>query len=135
METSTIKLDLETRISSFIEKSNINHCSIEFVYAPGSNQGLDLYVITHNPIHKNSFLFLKTWGITEEIALENALFELNHPNKGNENSYTVTWEKIGNSTQNSYFSGYSIYEVLDKFYHNKNPKEYIIFGVQLNPIS
>jgi len=135
METSTIKLDLEIRISSFIEKDNINKCEVEFVYAPGSNHGIDLYIITHNPIHKIPFLFLKTWGVTEETALENALIELEHPNKGNENPYTIVWEKIGENTQKSYFSGYSMYEILDKFYYGKNPKEYIIFEVKLNPIS
>jgi hypothetical protein len=136
METTILKEDLEKQIIDLIEKDNSNRCDVEFVYAPGNHNGIDLFVITHNPIHKTAFLFSKDWGLTEENALENLIKELHHPNKKKEEfTFTVTWEKVGSTTQNSYFSGTDMYDVLDKFYHGKNPKEYVIFNVKLNPIS
>jgi hypothetical protein len=135
MEATTVKQDLEKQIIDLINKDNSNRCDAEFVYSPGDNNGIELFVITHNPIHKTPFLFSKSWGTTEENALVNLIQQLNHPKKKEENTFTVTWEKIGESTQNSYFVGNNIYEVLDKFYHGKNPKEYIIFNIKLNPIS
>lgn len=135
METTIVKQDLEKKIIDFINQNNSNRCDVEFIYSPGNNHGIELFVITHNPIHKTPFLFSKSWGVTEEIALENLIESLYHPKKKEEVTYTVTWEKIGSTTQNSYFSGNDMYEVLNKFYHDKNPKEYIIFNIKLNPIS
>lgn len=135
METTIIKQDLEKQIIELINKDNSNCCDVEFVYSPGDNNVIELFVITHNPIHKTPFLFSKSWGVTEEIALENLLKSLNNPKKKEELTFTVTWEKIGSTTQNSYFSGNDMYEVLNKFYHDKNPKEYLIFNIKLNPIS
>ena len=129
------KDELEKNIIKFIQTDNINRCVVEFVYAPGNSNGVDLFVITNNPVHGNPFLFSKSWGVTEEQALKNLIFSLEHPSKKEESTYTVTWEKVGGTTQNSHFSGNDIFEVLKKFYHEKNPKEYIIFNIKLNPIS
>ncbi len=131
--TITIE-EMENEILKFIELNNSNKCSVEFVYSPSEHLGIDLYIITHNPVHKNPFLFSKSWGVTEEDALKKACLMINK-NKKTENSYTVTWEKIGGTTQNSYFSGKNMHEVLDKFFFQKNQEEYIIFNIKLNPIS
>ncbi len=118
-QTISIISELETKVIDFIQKDNINRCNVEFVYAPGDNNGVELLVITHNPIHGNPFLFSKSWGVTEEQAISNLIFSLEHPSKKEEKTFTITWEKIGGSTQNSYFSGNDMYEVLDKFFHGK----------------
>lgn len=125
----------EKIITDFINENNSNRCTAEFVYAPSEFFGVDLYVITHNPVHKNNFLFSKSWGVSEEDALERCMKSLDKIRKKSENNYTVTWEKVGGTTQNSYFSGKDIYEVLEKFLFQKNPEEYIIFNIKLNPIS
>ncbi len=138
METTENKLSiekLENIVINHINKNNSNKCTVDFVYSPSEHQGMDLYVITHNPVHKNNFLFSKTWGVSEFDALQKCVDKLDKPDKPSENNYTVTWEKIGGTTQNSYFTGIDIEEVLKKFYFQKVKEEYIIFNIKLNPIS
>lgn len=132
---SLTKKDLKNKIIDFINKDNVNNCKVEFVFSPGQNNLIDLFVITNNPEHNTLFLFSKSWGVNETNALENALKDLEHPKKQEENSYTVRWEKIGETTQVSYFTGHNMFDVLNKFYHLKNPKDFIIFSLNLNPIS
>lgn len=136
METITkTRSELETEIAKFIYIDNVNSCTVHFQYDMETNNGYALYVITHNPVHNNSFLYGKSWGITKEAALENFIKEHTVNNPKEVNSYTVNWQKIGDKAETSYFRGNDIYQILDKFYHNKNTKEYIIFEIRLNPIA
>ncbi len=127
--------ELENIILNHINKNNSNKCTVDFVYSPSEHQGMDLYVITHNPVHKSNFLFSKTWGVSEFEALQKCVNNLGKPDKSSENNYTVTWEKVGGTTQNSYFTGQDVYDVLNKFYFQKIKEEYIIFNIKLNPVS
>ena len=138
METimTLTKQEMEQKIIDHIQKDNVNDCKVEFIFSPGENNGIDLFVITHNPIHNTPFLFEKTWAVTEELALANILKWIEHPVRSkNEYTFTVEWKKHDEPTNKSYFSGADIYDVLDKFYHNKDSEHYTIYNIKLNPIS
>ena len=52
-------------------------------------------------------------------------------------SYTVKWfnKKNINKIIQSYFYGYSIIDVCEKFYFDKNKLDYVITNISLNPES
>lgn len=126
--------ELENEIVNLINYDNVNSCTVEFRYIEESN-GVTLNVVTNNPTHSNTFLFEQSWGISKEVALIQLINRLSGSLEINQNNYTVSWEIVGGTTQTSYFRGKDIYEVLDKFYHDKNKKNYIIFEIKLNPQS
>ena len=72
---------------------------------------------------------------TAERALQKILEYLETSRKY-QNTYTLVWLKKGESkTRTSYFSGSDMKDVLDKFYHNKESEDYIIYEIRLNPES
>ena len=131
--SSLSRTDLETEVAKLIYKDNINSCTVSFNYEP-ENHGIGLYVITHNPVHNTSFLFGKSWGLTEEGALENLLKSKIQNEKFVEHNYTIVWSsKTGVREENiSYFRDKDLYNVLDKFYHGKDKKNYIIWSIKLS---
>jgi hypothetical protein len=53
-----------------------------------------------------------------------------------EDSYTLQWSKVGDqSLHTSYFRAKNIYEILDKFYFERDLNSYRIYSISLNPIS
>ncbi len=128
-------IDLESRIEKIIDEDNLPSCTVHFKYEPSIENTVELSIITHNPVHKTDFLLYKSWGLTEQLALESAYRYLS-THRNEEQVFTVQWKRKGNTTTNtSYFSGHDMSEVLDKFYHGKNKREFIIFYIKLNPIS
>lgn len=130
---TSIKL-LENSIDTIIQKDNINNTTVTFIYEPGTEKVIDLYIITSNPIHANEFLFYHTWGLTKIEALEKALIYVSKMSH-TEYTYTVEWKEKDSKVVTSYFSGCDMFEVLKKFYHGKNPDKYFIFSIHTNPIA
>ena len=79
MKTVFLKEELENKISDYIKKDNVNRCEIEFIYDHAETNLVELLVITHNPVHRSSFLFSKSYGVTEESALKNLILSLEKP--------------------------------------------------------
>ncbi len=53
-----------------------------------------------------------------------------------EDSYTLQWSKTGESNlHTSYFRAKNFYEILDKFYFDRDINSYRIFSISINPIS
>lgn len=94
-----------------------------------------LDLITHNPRHNQSFLFHTVKAINKEEAYEKMLeYIQEHIQK--DSSYTLQWVKIGdNNLQTSYFRAKDIYELLDKFYFERDINSYRVFSISLNPVS
>ncbi len=136
METvaTSSKIELESKIQFLIEEDTHHNSSVHFVYDASTDHGIDLSIITHNPVHDTNFLFHKSWGATEELALQNALkYLMSH--RDVENSYTVEWHEKNKPIVTSYFTGRDIFAVLNKFYHGKNPNDFAIFLIKLSPIA
>lgn len=96
---------------------------------------IKLDLITINPKHDQSFLFNTTRAVDKEEALHKMLdYIKDHFKK--EETYTIQWIKIGEEQlHTSYFRAKNIYDVLDKFYFERDLNSYRIYNVGLNPIS
>jgi len=130
METEKVKL--ENQISRIIEEDN--NCSTHFEYQNMDGK-TEITIITYNPIHHEQFVLKKEVAPTAERALQKVLEYLETSRKY-QNTYTLFWLKKGESkTRTSYFSGSDMKDVLDKFYHNKDSEDYIIYEIKLNPES
>ena len=130
METEKVKL--ENKISRIIEEDN--SCSTHFEYQKRNGE-TELTIITYNPIHHEQFVLKKENADSVEHALKKVLEYLENSRK-QQNTYTLVWLRKGeNKTQTSYFSGSDMKDVLEKFYHNKESEDYIIYEIKLNPES
>ncbi|NNC94486.1 MAG: hypothetical protein HKN92_02920 [Chitinophagales bacterium] len=105
-----------------------------FNYSSKDNH-VDLDLITINPRHEQSFLYHSEIGIDKIEALKKmmAYVEIHHQK---ENSYTIQWIELGEGELNtSYFRGKNMYDVLDKFFYQRDPNLYKIYSINLNPTS
>lgn len=100
-----------------------------------TNKGTQLYVITINPRHNQSFLFHTTQGSDKLDAL-NAMLDYVRTYKERTSSYTIQWSARGdNALQTSYFRARNIMEALDKLFYDRDPNSITVFSVMLNPIT
>lgn len=94
-----------------------------------------LDLITINPKHDQSFLFNTTKAVDKIEALKKMMDYVKVHYK-TEETYTIQWVKIGeDSLHTSYFRAKNIYDVLDKFFFERDLNSYRIYSVALNPIS
>jgi hypothetical protein len=122
---------LQTEIMSILglsaEQINFSFKEIEGVVC------LDL--VTNNPRHQQSFLFHSVKAIDKNEAMQKMLNYI-QINFRKEDSYTLQWAKTGTpSLHTSYFRANNIYDVLDKFYFERDINAYRIYSISLNPIS
>lgn len=130
METEKVKL--ENKISRIIEEDN--NCSTHFEYNKVDGK-TEITIITYNPNHHEQFVLKKEIAATIENGL-NKVLEYLETTRKHQNTYTLVWLRKGEGkTRTSYFSGYDMKDVLDKFYHNKESEDYIIYEIRLNPES
>lgn len=100
-----------------------------------TDKGTQLYVITINPRHNQSFLFHSTQGSDKLDAL-NAMLDYVRTYKERTSSYTIQWSARGdNALQTSYFRARNIMEALDKLFYDRDPNSITVFSVMLNPIT
>lgn len=94
-----------------------------------------LDIITFNPRHSQSFLFHSVKAI-DKLEAANKVLEYVNTHYQKEDSYTLQWIKIGEQQlHTSYFRAKNIYEVLDKFYFERDVNSYRVYSVSLNPMS
>jgi len=126
-------LILEGEIANFVGTSN--GCSVHFEHtADGPGIVHQAIAYTFNPTSKETFLLKSVIGGSKHEALEQIL-EYVKTQKG-QNSFTVIWMKVGDSqSHTSYFYCHDILDVVHKFFHNKNSKDYVIYEIKLNPIA
>jgi hypothetical protein len=94
-----------------------------------------LDLVTNNPRHQQSFLFHSVKAIDRQEAMQKML-DYVKTNFKKEDSYTLQWAKSGDpSLHTSYFRAKNIYDVLDKFYFEREVNSYRIYSISLNPIS
>jgi len=141
-------LNLEHQITAFLNTDNKSNCTVHFDYREehsfdkgkgnGNNPTTEWEVTarTYNPVTEETFLLKSTIAKTKEIALKK-IFDILKKQKG-ENSFTVKWAKKGDNTEgiiDSYFFVHDVLDVVENFFHGKNPEEYIVYEIKLNPIS
>jgi hypothetical protein len=99
------------------------------------NEVTQLDIITFNPRHSQSFLFHSVKAL-DKLEAANKVWEYVNKHYQKEDSYTLQWIKIGEQNlHTSYFRAKNIYEVLDKFYFERDVNSYRIYSISLNPLS
>lgn len=106
-----------------------------FEFCDMDNASILLNLYTKNPYHKEVFLFNSVEALNKEQAfVYMEYYAKNH--KIHDKSYTVQWQTVGeHELQTSYFRAKDMYQVLNKFYYNKDAASIILFNISLNPIS
>lgn len=129
--------ELKDRIIRMIYEDNKCTAHFEFYTPIGkyiqNKPAMTLTLSTYNIRHGQSFVLGRFNGITEEECLEHALDLITKPAV---NSYTVQWVSKDKPTESilSYFTGSSMLSALDKFYHGREEKDFVVYTCKLNPI-
>lgn len=130
-----LDIELEKVHTEIARLLGMDRSNLVFEYANGEDGKTSLHLITYNPRHKQSFLFNTTQGFGELDAVQKMLGYVKDQKLGS-NNYTIQWALHGeHELHTSYFRGKNMYEVLDKFYYNKDIAGTVIFSISLNPLS
>ena len=131
------KIALEDEISRTIMAEN--GCTTHFEYEAafpaklGDSALRKVTVMTYSKQKQATFLLKEVLVSTDEEGLEEILkYAKSH--KDDYDSFTVVWIKkgVGNKSEKSYFYCKDLFEVLEKFYFNKNREDYVIYEVKMN---
>ena len=109
--------------------------SLMFNYVEEPGQGAQLFLITLNPRHNQTFLFHSTSGRDKLEALQ-VMREYVSTYKDRTSSYTIQWSVRGEHELNtSYFRAKNVLDALDKLFYDRDPNSITVFSVILNPIA
>lgn len=90
---------------------------------------------TFNSINQETFLLKSEVGESYEECLEKILTYI-ESTRQIVSSYTVIWSKKRDNVRNtSYFFGSTIVEVIEKFFTGKDPNQYLVYEIKMNPLS
>jgi hypothetical protein len=121
--------------SEEIIRQELSDSTIYFDYSE-NEQSTTLSVITISKNHGERFLFHKVTSLSKIACLDKMIKYIQSDWKKNYQNYEIIWRKKGESTNNtSWFFGNSFLEIIDKFYHMKDPSDIIIFEVKLRPMA
>ena len=135
-------LNLEHQIAAFVNADNKSGCTVHFDYtedrfaqtkgSPSSEWTAT--VNTFNPTTEETFMLGREIAPTKEKALK-AILDRLKKQKG-ENPFTVKWAKKGDAgMKDSYFYCHDVLDVVERFFNGKNPEDYVVYEIKLNPIA
>ena len=127
-------LALEHEISELIRNGR-SGCHASFRY---SRQGSKVRakLLTWNPKHKSTFLVKEIETDSVIQALKQLLKYVKDKIRDDEKPYTVKWHLKDSDDPKlitSHFYATEIYDLLQKFYYDKNHDDYQIIEIKLNP--
>lgn len=130
------EIDLENKIREALEETQIY---FDYNVVPNNIEGetplIKLDLITINKEHNQKFLFHSLKGQTK-IDILQSMIEYITQYKEKLQTYEIEWldSKQGNDKiQQSWFRGNDIFDVLHKFYYEKEKSRFRIFKVKLMP--
>lgn len=132
------RCELEQRIQAQIY--NDNRATCHFDYQSVDNQQIVLILITSNPTHNELFTLYTTDPHCNEIqCLDEVLVYLDKIRNKDHGlyNYQVQWYKTEeyDKKYTSFFTGKNIMEILNRFFENKDPDEFVVISIQMRPIS
>lgn len=137
------KCQLEQKI--IVQIYNDNKATAHFDYQGLYDQdkktdGKALTLITSNSNHKELFtLYTTKIHQTELECLDEVIDYLDSIKKKDNGhfNYQIIWFRLSEPSERftSYFTGTTFLEIIDKFYENKDPKEFIIVSTEMKPIA
>eukprot|EP01084_Bolivina_argentea_P243973 408838_1 len=134
LNENEIVLDLEHQISELIRNGR-SGCHASFRYSQQASK-VRTKLVTWNPRHKSTFLVREVEARSRIEALNELLIYVKDKIRDEEKPYTVKWH-IKNTDDmkmvTSHFYAMDIYNLLDKFYYDKNRDDYEIIEIKKNP--
>ena len=139
MEPITISssvIDLESTIQNTIFKENQRTTHFEWTNRISKTNPWQCVVTTRNTETKETFILRVVEDKTKEACLNQVIHYLDVI-KPSLSPFTVVWKKKGEGTerQSSYFYCNDVLEVAENFFTGKRREEYIVYSVEMNPIS
>ena len=116
-------------------RQELNDVILYFDYQE-SEYETELSLITISKSHGERFLFHKTKSVCKLSCLNMMIEYIKSDYKTNFQTYEIIWCKKGESQSiKSWFNGKSFLDIIDKFFHLKDPATIIIYEVTLKPLS
>lgn len=129
------ELELEENIRRLLEDARI-YFDYSLVQPVGDSRQplIKLDLITINPQHNQKFLFHSLQGQSKIELLEQMINYIQHYKKQLE-SYEIEWidAQQPDKVQVSWFRGNDIFDVLNKFYYDKEKSRFRILKIKLMP--
>ena len=130
------QLRLQHTVFTILYKDNGVSSHFDYhVNIMSDDETIRLNLLTYNEKHNEYMLFHTVFGTSSLDCLKKLLTYIKLKSDVAENSYTITWEKAGESkSYKSYFTAKSEEEAITKFLHEKDSKDYS-YSITLNPVS
>ncbi|NIK72758.1 hypothetical protein FHS56_000244 [Thermonema lapsum] len=129
------ELELEEAIRRQLEDARI-YFDYSLIQNPedAKNPLIKLDLITINPQHNQKFLFHSVRGHSKIDLLEQMIDYIKNYKKNLE-SYEIEWmdAQLPDKVQVSWFRGNDIFDVLNKFYYDKEKSRFRILKIKLMP--
>lgn len=129
------EIDLENKIRELLDDTKIY---FDYNIVPEEQDNMPLIkldLITINQEHNQKFLFHSLKG-ESKIDLLSGMIEYINQYKKTLQTYEIEWldsKQSGDKIQTSWFRGNDIFDVLHKFYYEKEKSRFRIFKIKLMP--
>lgn len=133
------EIDLEEQIRNILDDTQIY---FDYNVLPSNDESestmpwVKLDLITINRQHNHKFLFHSIKGKSKVGILKEMISYINDYKKNLEN-YEIEWMNTdeSNRIQISWFRGNDVFDVLHKFYYDKEKSQFKIFKIKLMPMA
>lgn len=128
------EIDLENHIRAQLDETQIYFDYNLVPDAETSNLIIKLDLITINREHNQKFLFHSVKG-NNKISILDEMISYIAEYKKNQESYEIQWLDAKNNTkvELSWFRGNDIFDILQKFYYDKEKSRFKILKIKLMP--
>jgi len=134
--TSSAITELESKIQSSIFTENKRTTHFEWNHRISKINPWQCIATTYNTETKESFVLRVVEDKTREACLNQIIHYL-EVTKPSLSPFTVIWKKKNEGTerQSSYFYCIDVLEVAENFFTGKRREEYIVYSIEMKPIS
>lgn len=129
------EIDLENQIKKLLDDTQLY---FDYSLVGGSDEAnssqIRLDLITINQEHNQKFLFHSVQGRSKVLILQEVIQYIQEYKKHLE-IYAIEWKdlKSDDKIQISWFRGNDIFDILHKFYYDKEKSQFKIFKIKLMP--
>lgn len=129
------EIDLENTVRELLDDTQI-YFDYNIVNVGSKNEvpQIKLDLITINKEHNHKFLFHSCTG-SNKINILDAMIAYINEYKKRQETYAIEWMnvKLTEEMQTSWFRGNDIFDVLNKFFYNKEKSQFKIFKIKMMP--
>ncbi|EAY27900.1 hypothetical protein [Microscilla marina] len=129
------EIDLENTVRELLDDTQIYFdYNIVNIGSKTEVPQIKLDLITINKEHNHKFLFHSCTG-SNKINILEAMIDYINEYKKRQETYAIEWMnvKLTEEMQTSWFRGNDIFDILNKFFYNKEKSQFKIFKIKLMP--